>query len=278
VPLRMRAASNPGGPGHQWVKSRLVDPRSREPEAVFVPAKIQDNPHMNYDEYMRSLMHLSPIDRERLIRGDWDVLEEGGLFDRNAFKVVDRPPAIPVAKSVRYWDLAATEETEANRDPDWTVGVRLDWLRNGEFCVSNIVRGRWAPHTVEENVRGVANADGRLVPVVLEQEPGASGKTVVSYWQRHVLPGWTVKAGLTRIKGRPASKVARAAPWSAAVGNGHVYVVRGPHLLAFLEEHGMFPHEGVHDDTVDASSGAHTHLTGGFVPSGGGPLCVRLAC
>src|SRR5262245_16470678 len=39
VPPRMRSGSNPGGVGHDWVKKRFVDVKTREPSAVFVPAR-----------------------------------------------------------------------------------------------------------------------------------------------------------------------------------------------------------------------------------------------
>src|SRR5207253_9295025 len=60
VPLRMRAGSNPGGPGHSWVRDRfgIYRPEGEEDQPrlchreewirqhnrVFLPAKIEDNP------------------------------------------------------------------------------------------------------------------------------------------------------------------------------------------------------------------------------------------
>jgi predicted phage terminase large subunit-like protein len=105
VPLRMRAASNPGGPGHAWVKGRFIgngergvgsevreetiaaDRRSPlldphvfyHDDIAFVPATIADNPALNADEYRRSLAHLPTIVRERLERGDWSIREDGLL-------------------------------------------------------------------------------------------------------------------------------------------------------------------------------------------------------
>lgn len=110
VPLRMRSASNPGGPGHAWVKSRFIgergtgseerettllliadssspDPQSPLPDPhvvykngiAFVPATLADNPALNADEYRRSLSHLPTIVRERLERGDWSIREDGLL-------------------------------------------------------------------------------------------------------------------------------------------------------------------------------------------------------
>jgi hypothetical protein len=75
VPLRMCAASNPGGIGHGWVKKRFpIDgkPRGRR---VFIPAKIADNPHLDTNAYRASLARLSPTLQRQLEEGDWTVAE-----------------------------------------------------------------------------------------------------------------------------------------------------------------------------------------------------------
>jgi len=56
-------------------------------------------------------------------------------------------------------------------------------------------------------------------------------------------------------------KITRAKPFSAACQNGNVKLVRGPWNNEYLYELEMFPQEGVHDDQVDASSGAFNELT-----------------
>ncbi len=42
IPLRMRAASNPGGVGHEWVKQRFI-----VGDKPFVPASLDDNPYID---------------------------------------------------------------------------------------------------------------------------------------------------------------------------------------------------------------------------------------
>ena len=80
---RVRAASNPGGIGHQWVKTRFID--GRQPErtftldnnrtAVFIPAKLQDNQILMQRDpsYWDKLMALPEDDKRALAYGDWDV-------------------------------------------------------------------------------------------------------------------------------------------------------------------------------------------------------------
>jgi phage terminase large subunit-like protein len=53
----------------------------------------------------------------------------------------------------------------------------------------------------------------------------------------------------------------RASAVAAAVGNGLVRLVRGRNHREFLGQCAMFPNVGVHDDCVDALSGAHNAVT-----------------
>jgi hypothetical protein len=83
VPLRMRVASNPGGLGHEWVRRRFIErlPDPDDPEdtveraqrRVFIPARLEDNPHVDQESYERSLSALDAVERARLRNGDWYV-------------------------------------------------------------------------------------------------------------------------------------------------------------------------------------------------------------
>jgi hypothetical protein len=95
VPLRARGASNPGGRGHRWVKRRFIDrePNPEDPEdtpekcarRIFIPAKLEDNPHVDREAYRESLAMLDPQTRAQLEDGDWNVREPGAwVFDHLA--------------------------------------------------------------------------------------------------------------------------------------------------------------------------------------------------
>lgn len=90
APLRMRSASNPGGPGHSWVKQRFIGTdrlleRTHVPQvlwrngAAYVPARIVDNPSINEAEYRKSLEKLPAVLRERLMNGDWSIQDKSLL-------------------------------------------------------------------------------------------------------------------------------------------------------------------------------------------------------
>ena len=81
VPVRMRSASNPGGIGHAWVKRRFVE--QRKPGVVFIPAKLDDNPHLDRAEYIHSLSELDETLQRQLLDGDW------GAFEGAAFTIGD---------------------------------------------------------------------------------------------------------------------------------------------------------------------------------------------
>ena len=249
IPLRMRSASNPGGMGHEWVRRRFVD--ASEHKGVFISAKLDDNPHLDRDEYAQSLNELDPVTRAQLLNGDWEARPAGNKFKREWFAVVDAPPE--GLKKVRFWDLAATEP-KPGQDPDYTAGVLVG--RNGaSVYILDVRRDQLAPGEVERLVLGTASQDGMSVPVRIEQEGGASGKIVNMHWARSLV-GYD-------YRGMPASgsKEVRANPLSAAAFNGLVKLVRGPWNEAFLDELECFPSSGVHDDQVDAASGAFAEVT-----------------
>lgn len=100
VPCVRRSTGNPGGPGHNWIKARYIDPAAPwhpflmrfrpDPKgaeitmpAVFIPSKLEDN---------RILVEADPDYENRLAMaasaalfkawryGDWDIVA-GGFFD-----------------------------------------------------------------------------------------------------------------------------------------------------------------------------------------------------
>lgn len=88
---QFRAATNPGGPGHQFLKDRFRISANTPNTTIydaetgltrrFIPAKLQDNPSLaeNDPMYIRRLMMLPEIERLRLLEGVWDAFE-GQVF------------------------------------------------------------------------------------------------------------------------------------------------------------------------------------------------------
>lgn len=254
VPIRMRSATNPAP---NWVRQRFIV-EGKEKGRIYVPATLADNPGVNFEEYARSLAQLDPVERARLEAGDWWAIEAGSMFKKEDFEEIssEEIPRLINPKLVRFWDLAATEESEQNPDPDWTVGV-LMMQNQGEFFVLDVRRRRYEGKQLEKFIIDTAKEDGPHVAIRMEQEPGSAGKNLGDYYARSVLVGYDFDYG--RITG---DKTTKAKPVASAVRNGNVKLVIGPWLTDFYEEVVTFPEGEGHDDQVDALAGAFNDLTG----------------
>ncbi len=262
IPMRVRATSNPGGEGHEWVRQRFLEegetihdgPSLVSPLRGFLPSKIRDNPYLDADAYEESLSELHPYERAMLMEGDWDVRPPGSLFQREWFPVFDEIPGA-VVRQVRYWDLAATASKEGT-DPDWSVGTLLCKLADGspvDYVIADVVRFRAEPGPTERKIRAVAEADGHDSPIRIEKEPGSSGKIAANALSR-TLDGFSVSFD------RPTGdKVNRSGPLASAAEAGRVGVLRRDWLTDWIRELEMFP-GGSHDDQVDSASGAYATL------------------
>lgn len=259
VPLRMRAASNPAP---NWVRQRFIV-EGQEQNRVFVPSMLTDNPGIDADSYRQSLSALDPVERRRLEMGDWWATTLGSMFDRASFVIVDNyevPQLTSAARAVRFWDLAATEPSSNNLDPDWTVGT-LALFDQGICYILDVKKARVKSDKVEKLVAQTAYEDGVSVAIRMEQEPGSSGKALVDQYARYVVPGYDFEG--IRSTG---DKLTRARPFAAAVVNGNVRLIRGSWLTEWLDELSSFPESSNHDDQVDSAVGAFSFLTGLGLP------------
>jgi len=174
----------------------------------------------------------------------------GGMFKRSDFEVVSGGGG---SNNVRFWDLAATDISES-KNPDWTSGVLLS-EEKGRFWIKNIIRVREEAAEVERIIKQTAKVDGVKTKIYMEQEGGASGKSLISYYARNILKGYYFE-GISSTGSKPV----RATPLSAAVLNGNVHMIEGEWNTVALDEFEQFP-MGAHDDIVDATSGAFNILT-----------------
>ena len=117
---RIVFGSNPGGIGHFWCRQYFGMEKNEKgitamgPEIVwtpepteddpmplsrcFIPAKLQDNPHID-SSYVKKLSMLPPETRRMLRDGDWDVFE-GRFFHEFTTKNIIDPFEIP-----KHWKI-----------------------------------------------------------------------------------------------------------------------------------------------------------------------------
>lgn len=259
VPIRMRSGSNPGGEGHEWVKQRFLVERDKD--RLFLPAKLDDNPHLDAEEYKQSLMNLDPVTRAQLLNGDWVARQAGSLFQPEWFGIVDAAPI--GARSVRGWDLAATAP-KPGKDPDYFAGCRMSTL-DGVYFIEDMRRTRTTPAGVDKLLEQTTKVDGRKVNVWIEQEPGSAGKIVIAHYVK-MLAGYAVRG-----QASTGDKVSRAGPLSSQAEAGNVKLVSGPWIRKFLDEAELFGTEAcAHDDQIDAASLAFSKLAAGRIQIRGG--------
>lgn len=225
---------------------------------TFIAASLADNPKGD-PTYAAKLKAMTRVERERLLGGNWNIRAHAGdYFKRRWFCIVDPDDPIldEVTRWTRAWDLAATEPSEKNPDPDWTAGALVGTTADGAIVIRDMERFRAGPGQVESAMVRLATQDGSGCAVSVWQDPGQAGKSQVSH-QRALLR----RHGCV-LEAEPATsnKETYAKLWSPVAERGEVYLVRGPWNEAFIQEAEAFPTKGVHDDQVDAVSRAYVFL------------------
>jgi hypothetical protein len=144
VPVGFRATGNPGGPGHQWVKARYIDPAPlgnriiRDEQTglkrVFIPSRVDNNRHIDVEAYKQNLRASGSKELvSAWLDGDWSVTL-GAFFDCwSAKRHVIQPFQIP---------------------PEWLRFRSMDWGSASPFSV-----GWWA--LVQDDFTTV---DGAVLP------------------------------------------------------------------------------------------------------------------
>ena len=177
VPCRMRLTGNPGGPGHQWVKARYVDPAPlgwesiRDPETgldrVYIPSRVSDNCYLG-PRYLAQLKQLGTPDLVRAwLEGDWSVVSGAYFPEFSVTRHVVPPRTLPA---------------------HWTRFRAFDWGAARLFCclwmtVSDgtvpglpanalVVYREWYGSTGEPNVGLGLTAEAVGEGILKREEPG----------------------------------------------------------------------------------------------------------
>lgn len=280
VPRRLRAFTNPGA---LWIRERFgiqrPSPANGQGRAMqlgpegrrFVPAFLDENPHLLASDqlYIEKLMAQDPVTRAQMLNGDWWI-QAGG----NMFKIAGQdgtppgcgyivlpasklPPIDSYAAVMRIVDLAATEPSFANPDPDWMRAQLWALTSDGFYHCIDQESARIGPGHVEAWLEDLVKRDIRRHPQtgwVLEREAGSEAKMWVEGIVRRFTSRGLIPHSQIFIDRPTTDKVTRARDYAAAVSRGLVAVVHADWTEDFLDEHRVFPAHDRHDDQVDPGS------------------------
>ncbi len=127
LPFYVRAASNPGGIGHTWVRDRFVKPAihgrtilreilpdGRIVKRIFIPGRVTDNLHiMKYNpEYVNNLNLLPEAEKRTKLYGDWFALSGQVFTEFRNLHMPDEPEnaihVIPPFAIPEWWPKILT--------------------------------------------------------------------------------------------------------------------------------------------------------------------------
>jgi phage terminase large subunit-like protein len=309
IPERIRAVSNPGS---EWVKARFITkeieqdllsnqiksiywlpPRVEEDGPVaIVPSKIRDNPAIDAHKYMRSLMHLNPVERERLMNGDWTIMPTGlvkaqwlryyVMRDRLVDLLVSRID--PSSGNILHTDEVLFSYDEREEQTFITIdaagGVEDIEKEHKGKPLSYTAIGHWGSKRVGGDVilrlkrvrrdKGLSYSD--MKQVVKEEilrggksrtyvENKAMGMALVSDLNRE-MPIEPISSGIL-------DKVARNAPFTSMMSEGRVYLPKHENSWRLAFESELLGWRGLKEETNDQIdiAGYAAIIVGGF--SGG---------
>jgi phage terminase large subunit-like protein len=297
VPLRMRAASNPGNIGHEYVKLRFITEealaalRDDRPQVfyadvarrdrAFVPALLSDNPYLDKQGYMANLMHLPTVTRARLLQGDWAIVEDAIIkADWLRYYDIRGEMLIPLDKfrqplgvsidsrscqRLATVDTAGTSKQKAEerkgRPPSWSVCEVWDYWRQYEFL---FLRHVWRDRVGWDGLKaGVRQTLRSWRPAVTLIEKAHHGPPLHDELQREFRTR-LIDPVVRRLRGQGGvpGKVERATKLLTKLEQGEVFLpLANATWLVELEQE-FLSWTGLPDepaDQIDAAAYAATH-------------------
>jgi phage terminase large subunit-like protein len=174
---------------------------------------------------------------------------EGGMFPAVNWNFYDPAESPVFDREVRVWDLAATEG-----GGDWTCGTKVG-RAGSNFYITDVRRFRKNAGGVQDEVKRIAVLDGYGPKVLIEEEKGGSGKSVVEAYRR-LLVGHTVESAKAE-----GDKESRATPYSAEQNKRNMFLpIPGTvewDVKGFIDEHKRMMGDGrrpKNDDRIDTAA------------------------
>lgn len=174
--------------GKKWLPVEHKD--QVQPKKIEVHlGTIYDNPTLmrTNPDYLANLESLPPIERQRLLLGNWNVREQASsYFSRKWVEEVDYIDPADIVSTARTFDFAETLKSDLNPSPDYTVTTLMHKLRDGTYAVSSVKRirirsGDWIPFIQEHTKDDPANTS-----YYLPLDPGPMAKRAHNLLKRNL--------------------------------------------------------------------------------------------
>jgi phage terminase large subunit-like protein len=300
IKMGVRAASNPGGPGHGWVRARFITAEAEKsllslgpfqpsprglvfwpaPHRAFVPARVADNPSLDIEDYVNRLRgNLSPVLRQRLLNGDWSVVEDAVIrldwlryyeMQGEMLKAFDGDGkhrwTIDGRQCQRFAvvDTAGTSAQKAaerkGKPPSWSVCQIWDYWPDTKFL---FLRHVWRDRVAWEGLKsGVRHTLDQWKPKKVLIENAHHGPPLAAE-----LPGFTTEListspGALRGESGKPGKLERATQLLNKLEKGEVFLPRYNNQWLPELESEWLTWTGLEDETsdqIDAASYAARH-------------------
>ena len=179
------------------------------------------------------------------------LLGDATVFDVTKVRKIPFSELPPNLAMCRSYDFAASDNKG-----DWTVGglIGIDYANNNTVYIIDMSRSRKATAKRDAEIVSIGQSDGYDIPIVIPDDPGAAGSSVVVYLTQklagHVVKSWPVSG----------DKVTKATPLAGQFNIGNVVLVDAPWNDDFIKEFKSFP-LGKNDDIVDAFAQGFNYLT-----------------
>ena len=236
------------------IKDQYVDKYELVKSVTFIASNVYDNKILlkNNPDYLANLHALSMVERERLLKGNWKIRPSAGMyFKKEQTRIVETIPD-KIVSIARAWDLAATEISNTNDNPDRTAGCLMARMENDQYIILDMRRCAFSAANVREMLKNTAKTDKsqyKCTKISIPQDPGQAGKEQAQSYVKE-LSGYYVHS-----KPVSGSKISRAEPFAAQWQRGNVLLLKADWNDELINELESFP-DGLHDDQVDACSDA----------------------
>lgn len=229
---------------------------------TFIASSLSDNKALTDSDpqYESKLKLLGNVYGERLLKGNWNIKSSGGnIFKESYFKILNHIDLKDIVSICRAWDLAASEKTDENNNPDSTSSCLMARLKSGDFCILDVTNDSLSPRNVRKKITDMAKLDALNYKdinykIFLPQDPGQAGKSQADSYIR-MLSGYVVETDTVR-----GSKVTRVEPFTIQCEHGNVYMLKAQWNKSYVKQMVCFPY-GVHDDMVDSTGDAFKMLS-----------------